>query len=416
MAPRLFISYRRSRLAQVRPAVEALRVAGIDCWFDLDDIVPLVDFPEHIREGIANSHALLAWWSKDYGDSDHCLAEFKLAWQHARRHSSDVGRRVWVLNPEPSGDQVFAGDLNAKNFLQPPAPGAETAWAQPLLARLQLLVPEGPLADERQSPHWPHLINVPAPSNEFTGRTAEMLRIHSKLHPPQVGSAGLAPAVQIHGLGGIGKTELAAKYAHDFAHAYLGGVVWLNLAGYEPGSPAKCEQAEHAWYQAVEATFRGEPDLLYDGEGKAWPPPHVRRMLEQRFSGTQPYLWVLDNVPVLMPESERERILAFWRAPTVLGRTLVTTRDSRRAAGFTEERLDVLGDAEALRLLARYRPLGEEESVGQAGTRCWRPLARPHAARRAAPGRAERLRSSPRAAEENRLAGADRGHRRRSTP
>ncbi len=209
----------------------------------------------------------------------------------------------------------------------------------------------------------PRLINVPPPSHEFTGRTAELLRIHSALHPPQIGSAGLGAAVQIHGLGGIGKTALAAMYAHEFAHAYPAGVVWLSLSGYEPGHHAKPVDAENAWYKAVEATWRGEHELLYDAEGKARPAPQVRRLLEQRFPGPDSYLWILDNVPVLLPESERDNILAFWRAPTASGRTLVTTRDSRPAAGFAAQRLDVLGEDAGLRLLARYRrPTSAEEA------------------------------------------------------
>ena len=366
MAPRLFISYRRSRLAEVKPAVESLRAGGIDCFLDVDDIDPLADFPERIRAGVAESHGLLAWWSDDYAESDHCLAEFKLAWKRARRHDPDVGRRVFVLNPEPRSDHVCAADLNAKNFLKPPQPGAETAWAQTLATRLQQLLPDGPLGSEEPVDAQPAHFHLPAPTNEFTGRTAELLRIHAKLHPPQIGPACLGGAVQIHGLGGVGKTELAAKYANDFAYAYPGGIVWLNLAGYQPINPARCEEAEHAWYEAVEAALRGDADLLYDEDGKPLAPARVRRTLTERFSGARSYLWVLDNVPVLLPESEREKILAFWRAPSAAGRTLVTTRDSRRAAGFEELPLDVLRPEDGLRLLARYRrPSHAEESIAR---------------------------------------------------
>ena len=96
----LFFSYRRSQLDTVRPIVDALRRAGVEVFFDQDAIDPLASFPDKIRQGIASSHALLAWWSQDYGESDHCLAEYRLAWSHARRHSADVAQRLWVLNPE----------------------------------------------------------------------------------------------------------------------------------------------------------------------------------------------------------------------------------------------------------------------------------------------------------------------------
>ena len=101
--PQLFVSYRRSQKEAVRQAVDALRAAGVDCFFDVDDIDPLADFPERIREGIDASHAMLVWWSADYAESDHCLAEFRRGWQHARRYSRLLARLDGVRVPqEPS--------------------------------------------------------------------------------------------------------------------------------------------------------------------------------------------------------------------------------------------------------------------------------------------------------------------------
>jgi tetratricopeptide (TPR) repeat protein len=355
MTPKLFLSYRRSQLARIQPIVEILRSAGIDPFFDIESIDPLADFPERIRRGIAASHALLAWWSADYALSEHCMAEFKLGWQHARRQGSEVGRRIWVVNPEPRGEHIHAGEVDSNNFLQPPPPGGEKEWADALKQRLETLLPEGPLSDERQPAALPKLVNVPIPSVEFTGRSAEMLRIHSSLHPPQISASGYAAAVQTHGLGGIGKTELAAKYAHDFAHSYPGGIIWLNLSTYEAGGAADEVCAEIAWLKAVEQTFSQDRELLYDHENKLRPATEIRRRLAERFAGVGSYLWILDNVPVLQPEDKRDAILAFWRAPSQNGCTLLTTRDSRPAAGFAAQRLELLSEADALRLLARYR-------------------------------------------------------------
>ena len=52
LSPKLFISYRRTQLDAVRPAVEALRAEGVECFLDLEDIDPLADFPDRICEGI----------------------------------------------------------------------------------------------------------------------------------------------------------------------------------------------------------------------------------------------------------------------------------------------------------------------------------------------------------------------------
>jgi tetratricopeptide (TPR) repeat protein len=63
---------------------------------------------------------------------------------------------------------------------------------------------------------------VPYPRNLlFTGRDAELARIGELLD----GGAGLA----VVGTGGLGKTQLAAEYAHAARAQYPGGVFWLNM-------------------------------------------------------------------------------------------------------------------------------------------------------------------------------------------
>jgi tetratricopeptide (TPR) repeat protein len=63
---------------------------------------------------------------------------------------------------------------------------------------------------------------VPYPRNPlFTGRDAELARIGELLD----GGA----CVAVVGTGGLGKTQLAAEYAHAARAQYLGGVFWLNM-------------------------------------------------------------------------------------------------------------------------------------------------------------------------------------------
>jgi tetratricopeptide (TPR) repeat protein len=367
--PALFISYRRTHLPRVRQIEASLQQAGIGCFLDVHDIDPLADFPDTIREAIGRSHAFLAWWSADYGDSDHCQQEFRHAWQHARRRSSDLARRVWIVNPEERGDHLFSGELDSRNFLKPPSAGGELLWAEALLQRFQHLnlITEGPLADERDALPAATLYGVPEKSREFTGRGPELMRIHSKLHPARIGDQGSAVAVQMHGLGGVGKTELATAYAREFAPAYPGGVFWLNLAGWQPGRPAREDAAELAWLRALEQTFRLQPEslgrLTRDAEGKELPAAAVRERLAMQLSQHGDYLWVIDNVPELSPLDVRGRILQFLRAPSAQGHKLLTTRDSRPADGFAAEPLGVLNEEDALRLLTKYRPMQAREEV-----------------------------------------------------
>jgi len=358
----VFISYLRTQSARVIPAVAALEAAGIRCFLDQHDIKPLEPFPQRLRQAIGDSLALLAWWSADFADSDHCLEEFRTAWQHARRQTSALHTRLWVINPGSTVSHICAGELDAQNFLRAPEPGLEGTWAKALALqlapRLAELRPLGTLAQEAQALFAGGLHGVPQKSPHFTGRNAALMRIHSQLHPPKVGAQAWAVAVQTHGLAGIGKTELATAYANDFAHAYPGGVFWLRLSALDHVAQVDEAQGQFAWLSAVDLALQYHPlaDALRDDKGQLLGPMEARR----RLAGLKlpgPALWVLDNVPVLTPEPLRDALLAFWRAPFTDTCTLVTTRDSSGIAGFSPVHLDVLSPDDALRLLAKYRPI-----------------------------------------------------------
>ena len=379
--PQLFISYRRSRRSAVVAAQAALQAVGVTVWLDLDDIPPLAEFDRRIREGIDASHAMLVWYSNDYPDSDICLQELRRAWQHARRHSSDVARRVWILNPEASGHHIHAGELNRSNFLAPPVSGQEATWAQSLRGRLDGLLAEGPMASELHTEPMPTLYGVPRPSAQFTGRGGELMRIHSALFPPLVGEAATGVAVQTHGMGGVGKTELAAKYVHEFAQAFPAGVLWLNLAGWQPVRPATEADGEIAWLRAVDKALASHHgallrELMLDTEGRAVAPAEVRARLTRHLTTGAPYLVVLDNLPELSPLDVRHRIINSLAAAAGEGKTLVTTRDARPVDGLSGIRLDVMGLEDALRLLACYFPEAERDARLDAQQATMRELVR----------------------------------------
>jgi transcriptional regulator with XRE-family HTH domain len=68
----------------------------------------------------------------------------------------------------------------------------------------------------------PRLWNIPARNPAFTGREDLLEAVRDRLQ------AGYPTVVQaLHGMGGVGKTQLAAEYAHRFAGSY-GLAWWIN--------------------------------------------------------------------------------------------------------------------------------------------------------------------------------------------
>jgi hypothetical protein len=74
-------------------------------------------------------------------------------------------------------------------------------------------------------------------------------------------------------------------------------------------------------------------------------------LLRRELSAKEPYLWVVDDVP----RDAATEDLINWRAPSVNGVTLVTTRSTQMEGSGFVHRLDVLSDEEALELLTSRR-------------------------------------------------------------
>jgi tetratricopeptide (TPR) repeat protein len=145
---------------------------------------------------------------------------------------------------------------------------------------------------------------TPYPPNPlFTGRKAELDALATILLDGPVQTAALLPAIT--GLGGIGKTQLAAEFTHRYRDCFPGGVFWLTMAQPETvaGQVAACVGPgglDLPGWQALDFAAR------IAAVRKAWNAP-TRRLL------------VFDNL-------EDPGLLSTWRPAGGGTRVLLTSR------------------------------------------------------------------------------------------
>lgn len=66
------------------------------------------------------------------------------------------------------------------------------------------------------------------PVASFTGRSSELKASHDALQRSTIKQAVISQVATISGLGGVGKSELARKYAYKYGKDYYGNVIWIS--------------------------------------------------------------------------------------------------------------------------------------------------------------------------------------------
>ena len=153
-----------------------------------------------------------------------------------------------------------------------PLTATETAWQALFAAIRDALARPVP----ERAPMLARLAYGPTP--HFTGREAEMNRLHEALHPAPSAQRSAVRAWAITGLGGLGKTTLANEYACRFERLYR-QVLWVDAGrGYA------------AEFAAIHA------QMFTDGNGPDIPDAHKAARVMAALAGPDPRLLVLDNV------------------------------------------------------------------------------------------------------------------------
>ncbi|MEU8234099.1 BTAD domain-containing putative transcriptional regulator [Actinoplanes sp. NPDC048967] len=226
-----------------------------------------------------------------------------------------------------------------------PGPALQRLHGRILRTDTSLGAPRAGVIRQRATPR--QLPPLPA---AFTGRSVMLSRLDTVLLPGESGRAGRVAV--IHGPGGVGKTWLALRWAHDNAHRFPDGQLYVNLRGFDPGrDPLTSEAAVRGLLHGLGVTAAAVP-----------PDPDSQVALYRSLMAGRRILLVLDNART---SAQAEPLLpgAASCATLITGRTgladLVAGHSARPVP------LGVIDDAESAQVLAGH--LGAARLAGEPG-------------------------------------------------
>ena len=212
-----FFSYRRHDLTRAKALLAALEAAGLRVFRDETAIDEGASITQEIREGIAASKLLLAFYSSTYPLSGACQEELVSAWLASQSAGELPRDRVRIINPEPGFDHIPGLLRDLKAYRLSLEFSELTATASALRAHVDSL--EGGLAAAALLPLPEYHGMAPVHAPHFVGRVHELWELHAKLTANRIGLiSGVygQGAAQVRGLGGNGKSLLAREYALRF--------------------------------------------------------------------------------------------------------------------------------------------------------------------------------------------------------
>lgn len=353
--PRIFISYARADdEAFVERLHRDLEAAGIAVWWDRDTMASRGrTFLQEIRDAIEVVDRVIAVIGPGAIHSDYVRYEWEHALLFAKGLLPILRLGDYNLVPAellPEDDQgLAASDLGRLHCLDFRAERPYEKTLNELVAIIRQPVP--PLASYDGTPALPpHFL----PRRHHLRRLKETV-LADVLRPMVITSAKQTAALQ--GMGGIGKSVLAAAFARAIStrRAMGDGILWLS-AGQDATTLTLLDNMK-----AAGTAFGGAKEDYVDEVSARQKLPKV---LENKAC-----LIVLDGVWSM------EQVEPFRNALGPRCRLLVTTRDGSlvTALGAEEHRVDVFSDEQALALLAEWSGQVWEtlpEEAGQVADEC----------------------------------------------
>jgi len=345
----VFISYSRKDnqsgwVTALRDLIVAnAQVAGqpVRLFFDTDDIGSEQDWRHRILSGLRYSKVLLVCLSPNYFTSDYCRWE----WQHflqrqGKRNLQGDGEsiqslRLVQLSESHAPDANWLASVRRSSTLDlspwfavspeifnAPGPAQSEALKVVDALKKRIAAARGNLAREYG--------NLRAANSHFVGRHKQLKKLHEAVG---VGKLGVITA--LHGLGGIGKTELAIQYANEYARSFSGGIWWIDAAPFS--SSAQAENSLELLKQAI-AHLADELET---------PPPKLGN------DANAPFAYVIRT---LRSHSERQRLTD----PDGTAQVLILLDNVEDSALLGANQRSLIGNCPWLSLLATTRNASEE--------------------------------------------------------
>ncbi len=349
--PDFFVSYTGADRVWAEWIAWVLEEAGYQVLIQAWDFMPGSNWVTRMQDGVTRAARTIAVLSDDYARSVYGAAEWQAAWA---ADPDGQTRKLLVVRVADCAPPALLNQIVAVD-----AVGLDETGARTELLRAAARAVAGGRGKPLSAPPFPSagraipapvpfprglpaVWSLPWPRNPlFTGRDGELAALRSRLAGGD-GSAVVLPQA-LHGLGGVGKTQLAVEYAYRYATDY--DLVWwvpgesdvlavaalVDLA-VRVGVPA-ADTAEDQIRGLVEVLRRGEP---------------FRR-----------WLLVVDNAGA---PSTLFGVLAVAGGG---GQVLVTSRDPTWAGWAQAVEVDVLPRADAVRLLHRGCPRLTDAEAGR---------------------------------------------------
>lgn len=223
-----FISYNSADADHAAAINTALRAAGYSTHFAGTDLPHGANIAVWMDQGLFSSVQVLALCSPDYFKPE---AEYSEAERAATFWADPVGAQAKLIPVEIAPCDYRPLYAPLKRITETSGKLPEAAAAA-LLAALQTAERTQEREAQRIAARTPPVFEVPrARLGHFFGRDQALAELHQTL------AQGQAAAVTqvVGGMGGVGKTTLAAEYAHRFGTAGRYAGVWWVGADSESG-------------------------------------------------------------------------------------------------------------------------------------------------------------------------------------